>query len=497
MPQTLGVYDVYGTLGKGTFSRIRFAVNRENGLSYAIKMFDKSKLRENGMLESTRNEIAIMKSLDHKHCVGIRDMFASKEKIYLVLDLMMGGSLRQKLNKRTRFREERARKVLQVLTGVIEYVHGLGITLGGVSLEGILLDSEGVLKISDFSCASVEETAATDTSTNDDGSASGDGTDTDVGSDAHNASAMNISISNNEASLHMHNVSALGAATNRTSARSGAKASSSKTKSASHHKHTCTPYYMAPEMVEHNIPANRATDIWSLGVVLYAMCAGTMPFDICPTLPEMLRNIRVANYASFPEYFSDDLKDLLEQILVADPTKRAGLQIIQQHQWTQWDRYLNADANFQEDEGNGGADGDDVSADGFSDDEDVVGGDPTANGTRIHGTNSTDGFVDDHLCSNALKSLPLVGITEFFMAPFRLFQSAAGVDTSTKSASATNETAAAASEINSHRRKAEEKLLKQYVEKENAKSSAAAGDEEHNQEVESSEDGDGDNDAIE
>jgi serine/threonine protein kinase len=442
MPQTLGVYDVYGTLGKGSFSRIRFAVNRENGLSYAIKIYDKSKLRDNGMLESTRNEIAVMKSLDHKNIVGIRDMFASKEKIYLVLDLMMGGSLRQKLNKRQKFSEDRTRHYFQVLVGVLEYCHGMGVIIGGLSLEGILIDSEGSLKLSDFGCACMETVA-------------------DVSNGGEETAAANGSGGNQQT----------------TKASTG----------------TCASYYMAPEMVEHNIGANRSTDIWSLGVVLYAMHTGFMPFDISPTLPEMLRNIRVASYTPFPEWFNEDLTDLLEQILVADPQQRATLPTVMGHAWSKWEQYVNQDTDFNDEDGV-------LSEEEFSDDGD------DEHRNYVHNNSSHDMFGEDsNLCANALKTLPFIGFTELFMAPIRMFQSASSKDangsssarsaqkapTPAAAAAPAGEAAAAAGSRVS--KKKEDRLLQHYVQQENAKAAgtSSVADPDHDNANDSSDDGEG------
>jgi serine/threonine protein kinase len=159
MPQKLGSYDVYGTLGKGKFARVRFAVNRVTNSSFAIKIIDKMKLRENGSLEDVKNEIAIVKTIDSKYCVGIRDMFANTEKIFLVIDLMMGGTLAQKLKKRGKLSEERSRFYIQQIFLGMEYCHKMGVIVGGLSLESILLDRENNVKISDFGYATLESCA--------------------------------------------------------------------------------------------------------------------------------------------------------------------------------------------------------------------------------------------------------------------------------------------------------------------------------------------------
>jgi 5'-AMP-activated protein kinase catalytic alpha subunit len=93
--QKVGAYDIFGTIGKGTFCKVKFAMNRETNSSVAVKILDKTKLKESNLLEAMKNEIAIMKKLDNQCCVGIHDMFANPDKIIVVIDLVMGVSLFQ------------------------------------------------------------------------------------------------------------------------------------------------------------------------------------------------------------------------------------------------------------------------------------------------------------------------------------------------------------------------------------------------------------------
>lgn len=152
MPQKLGGhFDVYETtLGKGTFSRIRFAVDSRTNVSYAMKILDKSKLSRSSLMENVKNEIAIMKMIDHKNVVNAKEMFASNSKIFLVLDLMMGGNLALKLTQQSHLSEEKSRFYIQQLYHGVQYCHDMGIILNGISLKSLLLDSKGGLKISDF-----------------------------------------------------------------------------------------------------------------------------------------------------------------------------------------------------------------------------------------------------------------------------------------------------------------------------------------------------------
>ena len=95
---------------------------------------------------------------------------------------------------------------------------------------------------------------------------------------------------------------------------------------------TCgTPNYVAPEVLADNGYDGQSADVWSMGVILYVFLAGFLPFDE-PTMSALFRKIQKAEF-SYPSWFDDDVKDLLNHILTIDPTKRYTLDQIKQHPW--------------------------------------------------------------------------------------------------------------------------------------------------------------------
>ena len=90
-----------------------------------------------------------------------------------------------------------------------------------------------------------------------------------------------------------------------------------------------TPYYIAPEVLSKNY--GKECDIWSLGVVIYFMLSGQMPFD-GRNLKELYRNIKTAKL-KMPSIFCDDLKDLITQMLKKDPAERITAQDAMKHNW--------------------------------------------------------------------------------------------------------------------------------------------------------------------
>lgn len=92
-----------------------------------------------------------------------------------------------------------------------------------------------------------------------------------------------------------------------------------------------TPNYIAPEVLDGKQGHSYEVDVWSIGVILYTLLYGKPPFETSD-VKTTYRRIRMNAY-SFPEAvsISSQAKDLIERILVPDPSKRLSLEQIQTH----------------------------------------------------------------------------------------------------------------------------------------------------------------------
>ena len=72
-------------------------------------------------------------------------------------------------------------------------------------------------------------------------------------------------------------------------------------------------------------------DIWSCGVILFALICGYLPFED-PNTSNLYKKILSADFQT-PNYVSDEAKDLFNKILNTDPSKRLNIEQIRQHPW--------------------------------------------------------------------------------------------------------------------------------------------------------------------
>lgn len=97
-----------------------------------------------------KKEIGIMKMVHHPYVVAVQDVFATGKKIFIVLELVEGGELFDKIASEGRLSEDRARFHFKQLVEGMEYCHSLGICHRDLKPENLLLDAKGDLKITDF-----------------------------------------------------------------------------------------------------------------------------------------------------------------------------------------------------------------------------------------------------------------------------------------------------------------------------------------------------------
>ncbi|KAK6918198.1 Protein kinase domain [Dillenia turbinata] len=146
----VGKYEMGKTIGEGAFAKVKFAKNVQTGDSVAIKILDREHVLRHKMVEHIKREISTMKEIKHPNVVNLHEVMASKKQIYIVLEYVDGCELFDKIAKSGRLKEDEARRYFQQLINAVDYCHSRGVYHRDLKPENLLLDSYGVLKVSDF-----------------------------------------------------------------------------------------------------------------------------------------------------------------------------------------------------------------------------------------------------------------------------------------------------------------------------------------------------------
>ena len=95
---------------------------------------------------------------------------------------------------------------------------------------------------------------------------------------------------------------------------------------------TCgTPNYVAPEVLADQGYDGKKADVWSIGVILYVLLAGFLPFDEA-TIVNLFSKIQNADF-TYPSWFSPEVRSVLDLMLVADPKVRSSLTKLKSNEW--------------------------------------------------------------------------------------------------------------------------------------------------------------------
>ncbi|CUG82099.1 serine-threonine protein kinase, putative [Bodo saltans] len=160
MGKKIGKYELGKTLGTGNFSKVKVGTDAETGETWAIKIIDKEQLAKERMEEQLKREIAVMKMLKQANIVQLKEVMQTANHIYLVLELVTGGELFDKIVAAKRFDEPTARKYFHQLISGIHYCHSQGIAHRDLKPENLLLDANDTLKISDFGLSNLQRGGA-------------------------------------------------------------------------------------------------------------------------------------------------------------------------------------------------------------------------------------------------------------------------------------------------------------------------------------------------
>ncbi|KAI4329395.1 hypothetical protein L6164_021663 [Bauhinia variegata] len=256
-------YEMGRQLGRGNFAKVYYGRNLVTNESVAIKVIKKDKLKKERLVKQIKREVSVMRLVRHPHILELKEVMATKGKIFLVMEYVKGGELFSKVAK-GKMKEDTARKYFQQLISAVDFCHSRGVTHRDLKPENLLLDENEDLKVSDFGLSALPEQRRSD--------------------------GMLVT--------------------------------------------PCgTPAYVAPEVLKKKGYDGSKADIWSCGVILYALLSGYLPFQ-GDNIMKIYRKAFRAEY-EFPAWISPEARNLISNLLVADPEKRYSIPDIMNDPWFQ------------------------------------------------------------------------------------------------------------------------------------------------------------------
>jgi serine/threonine protein kinase len=160
-------YKLGKVLGSGNFADVHEATLTEKGREWvdssekknpipekvAVKVIDKSKVED---MNDIKREIEIMQMVSHPNIIQLYELFREDKKVSLVMELVTGGELFDRIVEKSTYTEKEAASTLYVLCDALDHLHKRKIVHRDLKPENLLYSApgdEGVLKVADFGLA--------------------------------------------------------------------------------------------------------------------------------------------------------------------------------------------------------------------------------------------------------------------------------------------------------------------------------------------------------
>ncbi len=131
-------------IGKGNFASVYLAEKLESGKNYAVKAFSKeAAYSEDKGKECLIKEIEIMRSLSHKNCMKLFEVFESENSLYIVVELLEGGLLYDKVKAKYKFKPNETKEIVSSILLGLKEMHSKKIMHRDLKPENLIFRQEG------------------------------------------------------------------------------------------------------------------------------------------------------------------------------------------------------------------------------------------------------------------------------------------------------------------------------------------------------------------
>ncbi|XP_039766161.1 calcium/calmodulin-dependent protein kinase type 1 isoform X3 [Ornithorhynchus anatinus] len=155
------IYDFRDVLGTGAFSEVMLAEEKTTQKLVAIKCIAKKALE--GKESSIENEIAVLHKIKHPNIVALDDIYESGGHLYLIMQLVSGGELFDRIVEKGFYTERDASRLIRQVLDAVKYLHDMGIVHRDLKPENLLyysLEEDSKIMISDFGLSKMESSGS-------------------------------------------------------------------------------------------------------------------------------------------------------------------------------------------------------------------------------------------------------------------------------------------------------------------------------------------------
>jgi len=147
-------YELGDKIHGGTFAIVYACVHKHSNCKYAVKVIQRDGKPETD--EAVLHEVSVMARLDHQNIVEVLDFFEEDEQYYIVMELLAGGDVFDRIIDSKSYTEYDARKLARFMLETVGYMHSQGIAHRDIKPQNLLLVSKednAMIKVADFGFA--------------------------------------------------------------------------------------------------------------------------------------------------------------------------------------------------------------------------------------------------------------------------------------------------------------------------------------------------------
>lgn len=326
IPQQIEHYKILKFLGSGSYSVVHLAVDVETSKEYAVKIVPKSSFIKQSVLEHFEMETRVLHQMRHPNIIHFVDILKDDFNIYVVIELCPNGDLYNYIISQKFLSEQEAKVLFKQFLFGLSYIHSIGAMHRDLKPENILLDSTYSAKISDFGFARYIPHKKPPKNQN-----------LEKNKNTNSNTETNTN-SNNETNTNTNNEKNSNTDGEKNSNTNGEKNTYSNGEEKPDDDDfilvstPCgTPSYCSPECMSGHPYDGRRSDMWSAGVILFAMVTGKLPWST-GNKQQMLTKIKNGDY-TIPSYLSEPLRNFIASMINLDIKSRPTSEEALNNEW--------------------------------------------------------------------------------------------------------------------------------------------------------------------